>query len=181
MRAGCAPSPSAPPTPPTHHPPHPTTPHTQVFLTPDYLALAMEYAPGGDLFRYVSARRGLSEEEARWFFQQLIVAIDYCHRMVSVGAGVCGGGMRVMGRAVGGWWAVWERGGSRPAWGACVCARWHATRPPLPPRSSHTHTAALLAPPRQGVTSRDIKLENTLLDGSPRPLIKVRARACWRG
>jgi hypothetical protein len=27
----------------------------------------------------------------------------------------------------------------------------------------------------QGVANRDIKLENTLLDGSPRPLIKVRA------
>jgi hypothetical protein len=26
----------------------------------------------------------------------------------------------------------------------------------------------------QGVANRDIKLENTLLDGSPRPLIKVR-------
>jgi hypothetical protein len=25
----------------------------------------------------------------------------------------------------------------------------------------------------QGVANRDIKLENTLLDGSPRPLIKV--------
>ena len=25
----------------------------------------------------------------------------------------------------------------------------------------------------QGVASRDIKLENTLLDGSPRPLLKI--------
>ena len=37
---------------------------------------------GGDLFRYVSTRRGLPEDEARWFFQQLMVAVDYCHRMV---------------------------------------------------------------------------------------------------
>jgi serine/threonine protein kinase len=54
----------------------------QVFLTKTHLVLAMEYAAGGDLFRYVSARRGLPEDEARWFFQQLMVAVDYCHRMV---------------------------------------------------------------------------------------------------
>lgn len=42
----------------------------------------MEYAPGGDLFEYVVKKKGLKEEEARWFFQQLIIAIDYCHRMV---------------------------------------------------------------------------------------------------
>ncbi|EFN57458.1 hypothetical protein CHLNCDRAFT_57249 [Chlorella variabilis] len=77
----------------------------EVFLTSSHLVLAMEYAAGGDLFRYVSARRGLPEDEARWFFQQLMIAVDYCHRM--------------------------------------------------------------------GVSSRDIKLENTLLDGSPRPLIKL--------
>ncbi|KAK2078419.1 hypothetical protein QBZ16_003259 [Prototheca wickerhamii] len=77
----------------------------QVFLTSNHLVLAMEYAPGGDLFRYVSSKRSLGEDEARWFFQQLIVAVDYCHRM--------------------------------------------------------------------GVASRDIKLENTLLDTSPRRLIKL--------
>ncbi|EFN57457.1 hypothetical protein CHLNCDRAFT_142950 [Chlorella variabilis] len=77
----------------------------EVFLTKTHLVLAMEYAAGGDLFRYVSARRGLPEDEARWFFQQLMVAVDYCHRM--------------------------------------------------------------------GVTSRDIKLENTLLDGGQWPLIKL--------
>jgi serine/threonine-protein kinase SRK2 len=47
----------------------------------------------------------LQEEQARWFFQQLTVALDYCHRM--------------------------------------------------------------------GVVSRDIKLENTLLDGSRKPMLKV--------
>ena len=31
----------------------------QVFLTPDYLAIVMEYAKGGDMFQYVKARRGL--------------------------------------------------------------------------------------------------------------------------
>ena len=48
---------------------------------------------------------GLPEADARWFFQQLIIGLDYCHRM--------------------------------------------------------------------GVVNRDIKLENTLLDGSKRPLVKI--------
>ncbi|KAK9816381.1 hypothetical protein WJX74_001337, partial [Apatococcus lobatus] len=77
----------------------------EVFLTPDYLAIAMEYADGGDMFQLVVQQRGLSESDARWYFQQLIIAIDYCHRM--------------------------------------------------------------------GVANRDIKLENTLLDGTVRPLIKI--------
>ena len=54
----------------------------QVFLTPEYLAIAMEYAAGGDMFQLVVRQRGLPESDARWFFQQLIIAIDYCHRMV---------------------------------------------------------------------------------------------------
>ena len=36
---------------------------------------------GGDLFQYVKKRGGLREHEARWFFQQLIIGMDYCHRM----------------------------------------------------------------------------------------------------
>ncbi|EFN57456.1 hypothetical protein CHLNCDRAFT_34706 [Chlorella variabilis] len=77
----------------------------EVFLTQQHLSIAMEYAAGGDMFEYVVRKGGLRESEARWFFQQLIVAVDYIHRM--------------------------------------------------------------------GVANRDIKLENTLLDGSPRPLIKI--------
>jgi serine/threonine-protein kinase SRK2 len=65
----------------------------------------MEYAAGGDMFDYVVRRGGLRESEARWFFQQLIIATEFIHRM--------------------------------------------------------------------GVANRDIKLENTLLDGSPKPLIKL--------
>ena len=62
-------------------------------------------AQGGDLFQYVKRRGGLRENEARWFFQQLIIGMDYSHR--------------------------------------------------------------------KGVVNRDIKLENTLLDGSKRPLVKI--------
>eukprot|EP01023_Acetabularia_acetabulum_P053797 TRINITY_DN6035_c0_g2_i1.p1 TRINITY_DN6035_c0_g2~~TRINITY_DN6035_c0_g2_i1.p1 ORF type:complete len:347 (+),score=61.00 TRINITY_DN6035_c0_g2_i1:322-1362(+) len=77
----------------------------EAFVTDEYLCIVMEYAAGGDLFDYVVKRGGLKEEEARWFFQQLMVAIDYCHKM--------------------------------------------------------------------GVVNRDIKLENTLLDGSKKPLLKL--------
>lgn len=76
-----------------------------VFLTPKYLAIVLEYAPSGDMFHHVSAKGGLSETEARWYFQQLIVALDYCHR--------------------------------------------------------------------RNVVNRDIKLENTLLDGNRVPLLKI--------
>ena len=27
-------------------------------------------------------RRGLNETDARWFFKQLVLALDYCHKMV---------------------------------------------------------------------------------------------------
>jgi len=65
----------------THQKHHSGQP-VQVFLTQTHLVLAMEHAGGGDLFKFVSSRRGLPEDEARWFFQQLMIAVDYCHRMV---------------------------------------------------------------------------------------------------
>lgn len=58
----------------------------QVFLTQQHLSIAMEYAAGGDMFEYVVRKGGLRESEARWFFQQLIVAVDYIHRMVRLPA-----------------------------------------------------------------------------------------------
>ena len=42
----------------------------------------MEYASGGDMFEHVVRKGGLKENEARWFFQQLIVGVDYVHKMV---------------------------------------------------------------------------------------------------
>eukprot|EP01026_Neomeris_dumetosa_P027942 TRINITY_DN2266_c0_g1_i1.p1 TRINITY_DN2266_c0_g1~~TRINITY_DN2266_c0_g1_i1.p1 ORF type:complete len:359 (-),score=38.18 TRINITY_DN2266_c0_g1_i1:287-1363(-) len=54
--------------------------YKDVSLTKSYLALAMEYADKGDLFDYVIGLQGLDENKARWFFQQLIIAVDYCHR-----------------------------------------------------------------------------------------------------
>ena len=56
----------------------------QVFLTPTHLAMAMEYAPAGDLYHHLlfqhSPTHCMSEEKARWMFQQLIIGLDYCHR-----------------------------------------------------------------------------------------------------
>lgn len=57
----------------------------QVFLTPTHLGIVMEYAAGGELFdRIVKAGR-FSEDEARFFFQQLISGVDYCHSEVGFG------------------------------------------------------------------------------------------------
>ena len=54
----------------------------QVFLTPQHLAIVMEHLPEGDLFQYLQQRRSLPEAEARWCFQQLVLAIDYSHSVV---------------------------------------------------------------------------------------------------
>ena len=59
----------------------------EIFLTPVHLAIVMEYAAGGDMFEYVIKHKlpahgqGLMEEAARAFFQQLIVALEFCHEL----------------------------------------------------------------------------------------------------
>ncbi|XP_044488568.1 serine/threonine-protein kinase SRK2E isoform X1 [Mangifera indica] len=77
----------------------------EVILTPSHLAIVMEYASGGELFERICNAGRFSEDEARFFFQQLISGVSYCHSMQ-------------------------------------VC-------------------------------HRDLKLENTLLDGSPAPRLKI--------
>ncbi|XP_059642757.1 serine/threonine-protein kinase SRK2I-like isoform X2 [Cornus florida] len=77
----------------------------EVILTPTHLAIVMEYASGGELFERICSKGRFSEDEARFFFQQLISGVSYCHAMQ-------------------------------------VC-------------------------------HRDLKLENTLLDGSPAPRLKI--------
>ncbi|GAB2283319.1 Serine/threonine-protein kinase sapk2 [Dionaea muscipula] len=77
----------------------------EVFLTPTHLAIVMEYAAGGELFERICTAGRFSEDEARYYFQQLISGVDYCHSME-------------------------------------IC-------------------------------HRDLKLENTLLDGSVEPLLKI--------
>ncbi|WOL12718.1 serine/threonine-protein kinase SAPK7-like isoform X2 [Canna indica] len=77
----------------------------EVLLTPTHLAIVMEYAAGGELFERICQAGRFSEDEARYFFQQLICGVSYCHFMK-------------------------------------IC-------------------------------HRDLKLENTLLDGSPAPRLKI--------
>ncbi|PSS24367.1 Serine/threonine-protein kinase, partial [Actinidia chinensis var. chinensis] len=77
----------------------------EVILTPTHLAIVMEYAAGGELFDRIGSAGRFSEDEARFFFQQLISGVSYFHTMQ-------------------------------------VC-------------------------------HRDLKLENTLLDGSPAPRLKI--------
>uniref|UniRef100_A0ACD6A5F4 Uncharacterized protein n=1 Tax=Avena sativa TaxID=4498 RepID=A0ACD6A5F4_AVESA len=77
----------------------------EVILTPTHLAIVMEYASGGELFERICKHVRFTEDEARYFFQQLISGVSDCHSMQ-------------------------------------VC-------------------------------HRDLKLENTLLDGSPAPRLKI--------
>ncbi len=59
----------------------------EIFLTPVHLAIVMEFAAGGDMFEYVIKHKmpqhgqGLVEDSARAFFQQLIIALDFCHEL----------------------------------------------------------------------------------------------------
>ncbi|XP_059307459.1 serine/threonine-protein kinase SAPK2-like [Lycium ferocissimum] len=53
----------------------------EVFLTPTHLAIVMEYAAGGELFERICNAGRFSEDEARFFFQQLISGVSYCHSM----------------------------------------------------------------------------------------------------
>ncbi|KAL6593718.1 hypothetical protein ACP70R_048619 [Stipagrostis hirtigluma subsp. patula] len=52
-----------------------------VVLTPTHLAIVMEYAAGGELFERICNAGRFSEDEARFFFQQLISGVSYCHSM----------------------------------------------------------------------------------------------------
>ncbi|KTW28181.1 hypothetical protein T552_02040 [Pneumocystis carinii B80] len=51
----------------------------EVIATPTDIIMVIEYA-GGELFDYIVSRGKMSEDEARRFFQQIITAVEYCHR-----------------------------------------------------------------------------------------------------
>ncbi|XP_052139725.1 serine/threonine-protein kinase SAPK4 [Oryza glaberrima] len=53
----------------------------EVILTPTHLMIVMEFAAGGELFDRICDRGRFSEDEARYFFQQLICGVSYCHHM----------------------------------------------------------------------------------------------------
>ncbi|KAI8471513.1 MAG: kinase-like domain-containing protein [Monoraphidium minutum] len=52
----------------------------EVFLSRSSVNIVMEYAAGGSLLAYVQRRGRLYEPAARWFFQQLVLAVDFCHK-----------------------------------------------------------------------------------------------------
>jgi len=60
--------------------PHITRFH-QVFLSPHHINLVLEYVPDGTLLEHVQRQRALPEAQARWLFQQLVLAVDYCHQI----------------------------------------------------------------------------------------------------
>ncbi|KAJ9564687.1 hypothetical protein OSB04_000653 [Centaurea solstitialis] len=53
----------------------------EVLLTETHLAIVMEYAAGGELFERICTAGRFSEDEARFYFRQLISGVSYCHSM----------------------------------------------------------------------------------------------------
>ncbi|RID57356.1 hypothetical protein BRARA_F00733 [Brassica rapa] len=53
----------------------------QVVSTPTHLAIVMEYAARGELYKHIRRAGRFSEDDARYLFQQLISAVSYCHAM----------------------------------------------------------------------------------------------------
>lgn len=50
-----------------------------VITTPTDIIMVLEYA-GGELFEYIVTHGRLQEPQARKFFQQIVCAVEYCHR-----------------------------------------------------------------------------------------------------
>ncbi|KAK3678876.1 Protein kinase [Recurvomyces mirabilis] len=50
-----------------------------VITTPGDIIMVLEYA-GGELFDYIVQHGKMAEEKARKFFQQIVCAVEYCHR-----------------------------------------------------------------------------------------------------
>uniref|UniRef100_A0AC35TYW1 Non-specific serine/threonine protein kinase n=1 Tax=Rhabditophanes sp. KR3021 TaxID=114890 RepID=A0AC35TYW1_9BILA len=52
----------------------------QAICTPSDLFLFMEFVPNGELLKYIQVKGNLEIKEIRRFFQQLVSAVDYCHK-----------------------------------------------------------------------------------------------------
>lgn len=52
----------------------------ETFETDKYILLVMELCGGGDLLNYVRKRRRLKEDLAKYFFKQIIEALNYIHK-----------------------------------------------------------------------------------------------------
>lgn len=51
----------------------------EVISTPSDMYLIMEYVEGGELYDYIVQKGRVRESEARYIFQQIVCAIEYCH------------------------------------------------------------------------------------------------------
>ncbi|EMP36500.1 5'-AMP-activated protein kinase catalytic subunit alpha-2 [Chelonia mydas] len=56
----------------------------QVISTPTDFFMVMEYVSGGELFDYICKHGRVEDAEARRLFQQILSAVDYCHRHMVV-------------------------------------------------------------------------------------------------
>jgi serine/threonine protein kinase len=56
---------------------------SNAMTTQQKIMLVMEYVKGGDLFEYIVSQpdKKLSEDQSRLFFQQMIMALEYCHSL----------------------------------------------------------------------------------------------------
>ena len=54
----------------------------ETFKTKNTCCLIMEYVDGGDLLNFVrgKAEGKLNEEDARWYFEQIVSVLDYLHQ-----------------------------------------------------------------------------------------------------
>jgi serine/threonine protein kinase len=61
----------------------------EVFLTPQHLAIAMEFGDAGSLLAYLQRQPGrrVPEAAARWLFQQVVIGLSYTHQRVSLDVG----------------------------------------------------------------------------------------------
>ncbi|XP_031736971.1 serine/threonine-protein kinase SRK2I isoform X1 [Cucumis sativus] len=117
----------------------------EVILTTTHLAIVMEYASGGELFERISNAGRFSEDEARFFFQQLISGVSYCHAMV----------LELL-------------------YASSILIFFFCKILSLKGSGKFVffYFFYLLLLVKQ-VCHRDLKLENTLLDGSPAPRLKI--------
>ena len=53
----------------------------EILATSEFIILVLEYAERGDLFTFLKGRRRFSEKRSRWYLQQLMFAVDFCHRL----------------------------------------------------------------------------------------------------
>ena len=46
----------------------------------NYLGFAMEYCAGGELFYHIHKKGRLLEEEAKFYFGEILMGLDYLHK-----------------------------------------------------------------------------------------------------